>query len=610
MAHLAILKCPFLSRLPHGFAKRAGTSLFTYSEKCPVMNQLLARHVSKKQAEEDDSQQENNNNNEQEKGSIPPSPGASKCPFLANMEDSRKLTRIIDSDLIDSSDKETVVKASRAKSDKASNKDDADFIKDNGTFDYTKFLHDKVAAKKRDHTYRIFKKVNRMAEAFPYAEEYSQHDGEESQPISIWCSNDYLGMSRHPKVTQAVMEAVKKHGTGAGGTRNISGNSTYHEQLEASIAKLHQKEAGLLFTSCYVANDSTLYTLAKSLPGCTIYSDSGNHASMIQGIRNSGVPRFIFRHNDAAHLEELLQKSDRSKPKIVAFETVHSMTGDVSPLKELCDVAHRYGAITFVDEVHAVGLYGDHGAGVGEREGCLDDIDIISGTLGKAYGMIGGYIAGDSDLIDMVRSYAAGFIFTTALPPMILAGAIASIDVLSSEEGRTLRIRHQKSVKELHHKLKQAGLPVIDCPSHIIPIHVGDSETSTKVANHLLVKYGMYVQAINPPTVAPGEERLRIAPTPFHTPDMMDQFVSSLVVAWTECGLTLEPEIRPLELEQLTLGPEQHLLEPERRQPEPKPSLECRFCKDFRPFDMLSHLEREFFLNGIMKPAVRVSIAE
>ncbi|XP_071784191.1 5-aminolevulinate synthase, erythroid-specific, mitochondrial-like isoform X2 [Asterias amurensis] len=587
MAHIALLKCPFLSRLPKGFAKKASTSLFTYSENCPVMSQILARHASKKQEEEEINQQEHA---EPEKAEpvAEPTPNMSKCPFLANIEDRRKLTRIVDTDLIDSSTREAVVKSSLIKNDRSPTEQTENFIKDNGTFDYNKFLHMEVERKKQDHTYRIFKKVNRIAESFPYAQEYSSNEAFDGQSISVWCSNDYLGMSRHPKVTEAVMKAVQEHGTGSGGTRNISGNSTYHEQLEASLAKLHQKDSGLLFTSCFVANDSTLYTLARSLPGCAIYSDAGNHASMIQGIRNSGVPRVVFRHNDVAHLEELLQKSDRSKPKIVAFETVHSMTGDVSPLKELCDVAHRYGAITFVDEVHAVGLYGEHGAGVAERENCVDDIDIISGTLGKAYGMLGGYIVGSSDLIDMVRSYAAGFIFTTALPPMILAGAIASIQVLSSPEGQTLRVRHQETVRDLRSRLKEAGLPVITCPSHIIPIHVGNAEDNTKVANYLLQKYGIYVQAINCPTVAPGEERLRIAPTPFHTPAMMDTFVESLVQSWTDCGLHLDTSAK------------------DSRQPS---LMECKFCEEPRPFDMLSQLEREFFLNGIFRPAM-ASMAE
>lgn len=321
---------------------------------------------------------------------------------------------------------------------------------------------------KLDTHFRIFKKVNRLAQQFPAALEYSWGE----KPITVWCSNDYLGMSRHPKVTNAVRQALDKYGAGAGGTRNISGNSMGHEMLEKRLALLHKKEAGLLFTSCFVANDSTLFTLAKSLPGCHIFSDSGNHASMIQGIRNSSVPKHIFRHNDVAHLEELLSKVDKSIPKIVAFETVHSMTGDISPHEQLCDVAHKYGALTFVDEVHAVGLYGHHGAGIGERDFCLQKMDVISGTLGKAFGNVGGYIVGTAKLIDMVRSYAAGFIFTTSLPPTVLYGALASIDILASDEGRALRSQHQKTVAHMKSNLGDVGLPVISSPSHIIPIKV------------------------------------------------------------------------------------------------------------------------------------------
>ena len=316
--------------------------------------------------------------------------------------------------------------------------------------------------------FRVFKKVNRLAQKFPSAMEYTYGE----KPITVWCANDYLGMSRHPKVVGAVHEALDKFGAGAGGTRNISGNSVAHEKLENRLAQLHKKEAGLLFSSCFVANDSTLFTLAKSLPGCHIFSDAGNHASMIQGIRNSSVPKHIFWHNDVEHLEELLSKVDKSVPKIVAFETVHSMTGDISPHQKLCDVAHKYGALTFVDEVHAVGLYGFSGAGIGERDYSSDKMDIISGTLGKAVGTIGGYIVGSAKLVDMIRSYAAGFIFTTSLPPTVLYGSLASIEVLSSDEGRELRSVHQKNVAYMKSSLSSAGIPIIPSPSHIIPIKV------------------------------------------------------------------------------------------------------------------------------------------
>ncbi|XP_041349798.1 5-aminolevulinate synthase, erythroid-specific, mitochondrial-like isoform X2 [Gigantopelta aegis] len=402
-------------------------------------------------------------------------------------------------------------------------------------FNYDRFFSHQVEKKKKDHTYRVFKKVMRNASTFPFAKE---HTGG-AKDITVWCSNDYMGMSWHPEVKQAVGKALDRHGAGAGGTRNISGNSPLHEQLEAELARLHQKEAGLVFTSCYVANDTTLYTLLKKLPGAHIFSDAGNHASMIQGILNSGVPKHIFRHNDSDHLEQLLKEVDVSVPKIVAFETVHSMDGSISPLNEMCDIAKKYGALTFVDEVHAVGLYGDHGAGVGERDGCMHKIDMISGTLGKAFGNMGGYVVGSASTIDMIRSYASGFIFTTSLPPTLLSGAIAAIKVLSGPEGQKLRARHQTNVKYLRDKLIHAGIPAMHTPSHIIPIHIGNAQICTKVSNDLMQKHGVYVQAINYPTVAMGEERLRCAPTPHHTYEMMDDLTNYLVDVWKMNGLEL-----------------------------------------------------------------------
>jgi len=403
------------------------------------------------------------------------------------------------------------------------------------SFKYEHFFQGEIAKKKNDHSYRIFKKVNRNASTFPHAREYSW--GQKN--ITVWCSNDYLGMSAHPKVKQAVHEAVEKFGVGAGGTRNISGNSTLHEELENELADLHGHEAGLVFTSCYVANDTTLFTLARQLPGCVIFSDAGNHASMIQGIRNSGVPKYIFKHNNVQDLEANLKKVDKSVPKIVAFETVHSMSGAICPLEEMCDVAHHYGALTFVDEVHAVGLYGGQGAGVGQRDGVEHKIDIISGTLGKAFGNIGGYICGSRNLVDVVRSYGAGFIFTTSLPPTVLSGALASIRLLRSEEGRELRSRHKANVEYLRANLLAAGVSVEHTPSHIIPVHVGDPAICSELSDRLLKQYGHYVQAINYPTVPRGQEKLRIAPTPHHTPEMMDQFTADLKEIWLNLGLKL-----------------------------------------------------------------------
>uniref|UniRef100_A0A8C4TCF0 5-aminolevulinate synthase n=1 Tax=Erpetoichthys calabaricus TaxID=27687 RepID=A0A8C4TCF0_ERPCA len=431
------------------------------------------------------------------------------------------------------------------------------------SFQYDKFFEKKIDEKKSDSTYRVFKTVNRRADIFPMADDYSE-SLVSKKAVSVWCSNDYLGMSRHPRV---VRDTLRLHGAGAGGTRNISGTSKFHVDLEYELAHLHDKDSALLFSSCFVANDSTLFTLAKMLPGCEIYSDSGNHASMIQGIRNSGVPKFVFRHNDVNHLRELLKKSDPSTPKIVAFETVHSMDGAVCPLEEMCDVAHEFGAVTFVDEVHAVGLYGTRGGGIGDRDGVMHKMDIISGTLGKAFGCVGGYIASTTALVDTVRSYAAGFIFTTSLPPMLLAGARESVQILKSEEGRSLRRKHQRNVKLLRQMLMDAGLPVVHCPSHIIPIRVADAAKNTKVCDLLMSKYNIYVQAINYPTVPRGEELLRIAPTPHHTPQMMEFFTEKLLTTWKVAELDLKPHS----------------------------SAECNFCRRPLHFDVMSEREKSYF---------------
>nr|AAA40790.1 5-aminolevulinate synthase precursor [Rattus norvegicus] len=439
------------------------------------------------------------------------------------------------------------------------------------TFQYDHFFEKKIDEKKNDHTYRVFKTVNRRAQIFPMADDYTDSLITNNQ-VSVWSSNDYLGMSRHPRVCGAVIETVKQHGAGAGGTRNISGTSKFHVELEQELADLHGKDAALLFSSCFVANDSTLFTLAKMMPGCEIYSDSGNHASMIQGIRNSRVPKYIFRHNDVNHLRELLQRSDPSVPKIVAFETVHSMDGAVCPLEELCDVAHEFGAITFVDEVHAVGLYGASGGGIGDRDGVMPKMDIISGTLGKAFGCVGGYIASTSLLIDTVRSYAAGFIFTTSLPPMLLAGALESVRILKSNEGRALRRQHQRNVKLMRQMLMDAGLPVIHCPSHIIPVRVADAAKNTEICDELMTRHNIYVQAINYPTVPRGEELLRIAPTPHHTPQMMNYFLEKLLLTWKRVGLELKPHS----------------------------SAECNFCRRPLHFEVMSEREKAYF-SGMSK---------
>ncbi|KAF7241680.1 hypothetical protein EG68_10603 [Paragonimus skrjabini miyazakii] len=404
-------------------------------------------------------------------------------------------------------------------------------------FDYSGFYRSEINRKKQDSTYRVFKQVLRDAKEFPFADDFSTGT---RRRVTIWCSNDYLGMSWHPKVQEAAIAAIRLHGVGSGGTRNISGNTKLHVDLEADLADLHGKESALLFTSCYVANEASLHTLGTRLPGITVLSDAGNHASMIHGIRTSRAPKRIFRHNDVDHLTTLLAELPLDTPKLVAFETVHSMTGDVCPLKGLLDASEARNAMTFVDEVHAVGLYGDRGAGVAERDGLMHRIDAITGTLGKAFASIGGYLAGNHDLVDMIRSYASGFIFTTSLPPPVLAAARASIAVLKSAEGRELRSEHQRRVAIVKKRLQNEGLPVIEAPSHILPLHVGEAALCTRISTELLAEHGIYVQSINYPTVDKGDERLRIAPTPHHTDGLTEQLVDALCTIWRKYDLPLE----------------------------------------------------------------------
>lgn len=406
--------------------------------------------------------------------------------------------------------------------------------KKSNLFDYEHFFGEKLDHKKKDGSYRYFKKVIRHADSFPRVQEQK---GDKINEMTIWCSNDYLGLGRHPYVQSKVIDAVQKYGAGSGGTRNISGSTPLHDQLETELAKLHQKEAALLFTSCYVANDTTLFTLAKMLPHCHILSDAGNHASMIQGIKNSYIPKTVFRHNDYKHLEEILKKLPSNTPKIVAFETVHSMDGSICDLEKMCDITHKYGGISFIDEVHAVGLYGQNGGGVGERDNMLHKMDIITGTLGKAFGNIGGYIAGSARFVDTMRSYGSGFIFTTSLPPSVAAGSLAAIEVSRSDEGRELRATHQLYAKIVKNRLIEAGLPVMDSPSHIVPVMVGNPKHAAEICDRLLNEHGIYIQSINYPTVARGTERLRIVPNPHHTMEMIDKLVDSLIASWVKTGL-------------------------------------------------------------------------
>ena len=383
--------------------------------------------------------------------------------------------------------------------------------------------------------YRVFIDVEREKGNFPHAT-WRKEDGTE-KPVTIWCGNDYLGMGQHPVVLAAMHEAIDATGAGSGGTRNISGTTVYHKRLEAELADLHHKEAALLFTSAYIANDATLSTLPKLFPGLIIYSDALNHASMIEGVRRNGGAKRIFRHNDVAHLRELLAADDPEAPKLIAFESVYSMDGDFGPIREICDLAEEFGALTYIDEVHAVGMYGPRGAGVAEREGLMGRIDIINATLAKAYGVMGGYIAASAKMVDAIRSYAPGFIFTTSLAPAIAAGAAASVAFLKGEEGVKLREAHQTQAKILKLRLKGLGLPIIDHGSHIVPVIVGDPKHTKLMSDMLLDGFGIYVQPINYPTVPRGTERLRFTPSPVHGSKEMDTLIKSLDELWAHCAL-------------------------------------------------------------------------
>jgi 5-aminolevulinate synthase len=399
--------------------------------------------------------------------------------------------------------------------------------------DYTASLDLALNRLHDEGRYRTFIDIERTRGQFPHAV-WNKPDGSKA-PVTVWCGNDYLGMGQHPVVLQAMHEALDATGAGSGGTRNISGTTVYHKRLEAELSDLHQKEAALLFTSAYIANDATLSTLPKLFPGLIIYSDALNHASMIEGVRRNGGAKRIFRHNDMAHLRELLAADDPSTPKLIAFESIYSMDGDFGPIEEICDLADEFNALTYIDEVHAVGMYGPRGAGVAERDGLMDRIDIINGTLAKAYGVMGGYIAASEKMCDAVRSYAPGFIFTTSLTPSVAAGAAASVAHLKTDQ--SLRERHQTQAQILKLRLKGMGLPIIDHGSHIVPVIVGDPVHTKKLSDMLLEDFGIYVQPINFPTVPRGTERLRFTPSPVHGPREMDALVSAMDSLWSHCAL-------------------------------------------------------------------------
>jgi 5-aminolevulinate synthase len=401
--------------------------------------------------------------------------------------------------------------------------------------DYDSIFRSAISRLHSEGRYRVFIDILRTKGSYPNAQCFAGHNG--PKPITVWCSNDYLGMGQNPSVVEAMEKALHEVGAGSGGTRNISGNTHYHVELESELASLHGKTGALLFTSGYVSNEAALSTMGKLLPGCVVFSDELNHASMIAGIKSSGCEKRIFRHNDLDHLEQLLSECDPQAPKLIAFESVYSMDGDIAPIAAICDLADRYGALTYLDEVHAVGMYGIHGGGISERDGLAHRLTIIEGTLGKAFGIMGGYVAADRMIVDCIRSYAPGFIFTTSLSPVLVAGALASVRHLKTSSAE--RDAQQAAAAMLKKKFASARLPVMPSDTHIVPLLVGCPVKAKRISDVLLAEYGLYVQPINFPTVPRGTERLRFTPGPCHTAEMMDELTNALVEVWGRLELKL-----------------------------------------------------------------------
>lgn len=420
------------------------------------------------------------------------------------------------------------------------------FSSNENATDYDGVFQNEIAKKRQDNSYRYFNNINRLAKEFPKA-----HLASEEERVNVWCSNDYLGMSKNQEVYQTMIETMQKYGVGAGGTRNIAGHNRHAIMLESEVAALHKKEGALVFSSCFVANDAVLSLFGKQFKDLIIFSDELNHASMITGMKNSRAKKHIFKHNDLAQLEQQLAMYPKSQPKIIAFESVYSMCGSVAPIEKICDLAEKYGALTFLDEVHAVGMYGPHGAGVAEHmdfqahlesgiaspnyKTVMDRVDMITGTLGKSFGVVGGYVAASRNMIDWIRSFAPGFIFTTSLPPSLMSGLTTSIRIVRTNIED--RINQQKNVRYLKNEFERIGIPVIPNPSHIVPLLVGDAADAKKASDMLLEQYKVYVQAINFPTVATGEERLRITPSPHHHKEMCDELVDNVDALWKDLGL-------------------------------------------------------------------------